>query len=194
MYIYVILSALILMAGIALTFRKTHKLEWYSIKLTLTVSLAAAVLVFPFFRESFDPLISALSSLKYGVGIIGIDIDEEILEFTSSSSYPAIGRFMLYAFYVLAPVLGSISVLSFSRTLVDKVRMRWSRDVHIFSSLNEKSVSIAECVRKSDKHAKIVFFKWKKSDDPVGRRAVEIDAILQNGSLDKFRFRKNRKY
>ncbi len=194
MYIYMILSAAILAAGVILTVRKKDKLETNSLRLTAAVVISAALLAFPYFRKSYDILISVLYSLRHGVGIILLEIDPELVEAMESGTFPAAYRYLMYICYVLAPIFGSITVLSFSKSLVDRLRILWSKDVHLFSSLNEKSISIAEHIRKNRPHAKIVFFSRENTEDSMIRKAGAIGAIFPANPLNKFHFRKNRHY
>ena len=195
MLFYILLSVAALLAGVFLSLRKRQKFEEYSIKLTLTISVAAAILVFPYFRQDMDRLLSVLESIRYGLQIIAIDFDPEVIdEMVSAGRYFGIYKALLYIFYVLAPIFGSVTILSFSKSLVDNLRMRCSKNIHIFSSLNANSISIAEYIRQNDKHAKIVFFNWQSSENSIGRRAKEADAILPKYGLKKLHFRKNKKY
>lgn len=195
MIVYLILSLVAVIIGVAATFRKTQKFENYSLKLTLTVSVATAILVYPYFRQDFNQLISFLSSIRYGVGIIAIDIDEEVIEnMTSAGSCLGLYKILLYVYYALAPLLGSATILSFSKNFIDGLRMKMSNTIHIFSSLNDKSVNIAEYVRKKDASAKIVFFKWEGVDEKIGLKAKELDAIFPKYPFSKFIFNNKKNY
>ncbi len=195
MLFYILLSLAAVAGGIYLTFRKTQKIESYSLKMTATIAVATAVLTYPYFRQSADYLVSLLETIKYGLDIITLDIDPDVIDgMTSAGNLFWLYKGLLYIFYVLAPVFASITILSFSRTLLDRFSMRSSNKVHMFSSLNENSLSVSEHIRENDPNANIIFFGWKDKDDSLGRRAKDLDAVMPNYGFKKFHLLKNKDY
>ncbi len=195
MLIYIILSLAIFLTITFFALRKRKKLETLSLKLTLAVSISAAILSYPYFHNELNPLLSVFSAIRYGADIITMDVAKEVIDSMSSiGPLFIVYKVLMYTYYILAPIFASIAVLSFSKAFIDGIRIRMKGDIHLFSSLNEKSIGVAEYIRSKDKYAKIIFFKWESADQKVSFRAKDIESIFPKYSFSKFKFRENRNY
>ena len=139
MLIYLILALCILLTGVGLSFRAKDDMKAFSACLTLSVSLAISMLVFPSYIESGnDLLIALLGSLNYGVRAIGMNVsggmlDDLALEGTVGYFY----RIFLYVLYILGPTFASIFIASLFRNVNDNLRMMGNTNIHVFSRINQ---------------------------------------------------------
>ena len=115
MIVYIILSIAVFAAGIIFVIRRHPDIRFASMALTLTISLASAILLYPYHRATLDPLLAFLSAINSGLRIVAMDVEPDAVPTLAlSSGLSTVYQSLLYAYYVLAPVCGSIFVLSVS--------------------------------------------------------------------------------
>ncbi len=194
MLIYLILALCILLTGVGLSFRAKDDMKAFSACLTLSVSLAISMLVFPSYIESGnDLLIALLGSLNYGVRAIGMNVsggmlDDLALEGTVGYFY----RIFLYVLYILGPAFASIFIVSLFRNVNDNLRMMGNTNIHVFSRINDRSLAIAESLSE-DKNKTLIFCNGSSADDQLKTKARAIHAIVREGN-ERLHIFKNRKY
>ena len=64
MIVYIILSIAVFAAGIIFVIRRHPDIRFASMALTLTISLASAILLYPYHRATLDPLLAFLSAIN----------------------------------------------------------------------------------------------------------------------------------
>ena len=81
MLVYLILALVVLLGGIILSFKVRDELKAFSACLTLSVSFAISILVFPAYVVSGnDLLISLLGSINYGVRAVAMNVSGGMLD------------------------------------------------------------------------------------------------------------------
>ena len=194
MVIYLLLALLIHWGGVVLSLRVKDDMKAFSACLTLSVSLAISVLVFPSFIESGDDiLIALLGAMNYGVRAVGMNVSGGMLdglELNGIIGY--VYRIFLYVLYILGPTFASIFVVSLFRNVNDNIKMMGNRNIHIFSRINERSLAIAESLSK-DKSKTLIFCNGSTADDQLKIRARSLHAIIREGN-ERVHIFKNRIY
>jgi hypothetical protein len=194
MLVYLILALVVLLGGIILSFKARDDLKAFSACLTLSVSFAISILVFPAYVVSGnDLLISLLGSINYGVRAVAMNVsggmlDGLELEGTIGYCY----KTFLYVLYILGPTFASIFVVSLFRNFNDSIRMMGKRRIHVFSRINERSLAIAESLKEKQNGA-LVFCNGSSTDDQLKTRARAIHAIIREGN-ERLHIFKNFKY
>ncbi len=127
-----------------------------------------------------------LIALHHTIRLFAIDSDFDIVESSVYHSVPFIrGLFVAHGaiLYVAAPLLTFGFILSFFKNFsaYRKVLVRPGADAYIFSDLNEKSVSLAQSIRKKDKNALLLFTDvYEKEEEKLAElieKVKELDGI-----------------
>ena len=195
MAFWIILSVLVFAAGLITVFRKHPDLKFASMILTLTIAAAAAVLLYPYQRLTLDPLLAVLASINSGLKIIAMDVISgvvEALQLTGTTA--AVYQGLLYLYYVLAPICGSVFLLTISKSLLDKFVLRRSDAVHVFSSLNKNSIELMEYIASCRPDDQIMVLDQNTNDEELIKRASVIKTIFWKQDLEKLKLLKNTDY
>lgn len=140
-------------------------------------------LIFPMYRESYDTFTSILFSALYALrslsGCQSVDLSHKIaIDGWLHYGYYA----LLYFSFIAAPLFTTSFLISVFGNFNDKIRYRFllGKEVHIFSSLNESTITMCESI--GGKHKRFIFCNTKLSasdkDSNLVRRARKIGAII----------------
>ncbi len=182
------------MAGLIFVIRRHPDLKVASMALTLTISLATAVLYYPYFRLSLDPLLALLSAVNAALKVVGMSVESDVIPALGMSGTLArVYQSLLYLYYILAPVCGSIFILAVSKSLFDRMVMRRSDHIHVFSSLNKNSMELMEylAVQYPDDRVMVI---GREKDENLIKRASAINTIVWEQDLEKLKLYKNTDY
>ena len=179
MQIYVFAAMAIIMYGIWRAFTVRKDIQAMSLRLSAALSLAISVLVFPYYRNDSDLPIALIQAFRAGISGIAMVVNGKIpYELDMSDHIFVIYRFLLYALYIAGPIAGSMFLFSFSQKLMSALSFIGKRHFHIFSSLNDSSIRIAETIDKNRTGGAIVFCSCKNPDPALANRARNIGAMM----------------
>ena len=197
MLTYIILAAAVLFFGIIRAFKYRNDLKSFSIALTAAISLAISILAFPYYWNKYqDILISVLTAFRYGVHAIAMNVENDIVKsFDPADSLYTLYHHFMYALYLLGPICASIFLVSFSIMVIEWFKTFRSSKIHIFNSLNEQSILIAESITAKSEKQMIIFCNTGKSTkEALRNRAIKAGSILLPKSEDSIRLRNNKYY
>ena len=112
--------------------------------------ISTGILVYPLIQE-IDEITNIIQTVFYVFDTPSMKGDFDLLANAPQNLYK-LYEYTLYLYCVLSPILAVGVIISFIGNLVDeiKVRRKTSKNVHIFSEINEKSVTLAESIDSSD--------------------------------------------
>lgn len=195
MTVYILLSAVIFFAGHIYVIRRHPDLRLASMILTLCVSLASGILLFPYHLLSLDPLLALLASINSGLKVVAMDnISDTVSKLGLSGSMAAVYQSLLYVCYIMAPVYGSLFILTISKAILDKMVLRRSSAVHVFSSLNRNSMDLMEYIADQYPHDQIMVLEQKDSSEELIKRASVVKTIFWKQDLNRLKLLKNTEY
>ncbi len=178
MLLYILISVLILAAGIKIAWPDRYDLKKLSAVMTLTISLAVTAMTWPFFLKTRGNILFAIfSAIKYGAGTVAMSGQEGIIDtlgLTGPMRY--ISAVLLYMYYIAGPIFASVFVISFSHSAMEWFRTRRKHTVHIFSQLNSDSLITALSIPKDD--SMIIFTDTKDADEELKVKARAGHALL----------------
>ena len=197
MELCLILAGAIIIIGFIKAFRSRHDLKAFSLAATTAISLAISVLAFPYYWNKYhDYLISILTAFRYGISALSMKLENDVIKSlqTDSTVYTIYHHFM-YALYILGPLCASLLLLSYSVMVMENIKSFFSRSVHVFTSLNEKSLLVAESITKEKKRASIIFLNVARNkQDNVRVKAASFGSILLAINEKKLNLHRNRHY
>lgn len=195
MALYIVLSAAVFAAGLIFVIRRHPDLKNASMILTLAISLAAAVLYYPYHRLKMDPLLACLSAINSGLKIVAMDVKADAVPSLALSGTTArLYQSLLYLYYVLAPVCGSIFILTVSKSLFDRLRLKKADHIHIFSSLNRNSMELMEYLNAQYPDDRIMVFGHEKDHEDLAKRASAIRLVFWEREPEKLKLYKGIDY
>ena len=165
------------------------------------VLVSAALLFFPLYCHEYADMQdtvfqSIVSSLHHAAQLFTIDADRDIVRLcyeVPDAGIRNIYAVLLSAEYIIAPVLTAGFIISFFRNTASHIRyaLRWFTTAHVFSELNEKSITLAKSIRRDDKRATIVFTdvdeKNREIPFELTKKAKELRAICFRKELSSVR-------
>lgn len=167
------------------------------------VALSIFCLFFPIYRNTFDGVElgiaeTILVSLYNTIRMFAVDGEIEFV-FSNLIGLPQFiqkSYTLLFSIhFVLAPVLAFGFLLSFFKNVSGYITYltHYSRDVYIFSTLNEKSLALAKSIYENDKKNRlIVFTKVNENEgDNIGEllnEAKEIGAVCFKKDINSINF------
>lgn len=195
MNLYIILSAAVFAAGLIFVIRRHPDLRNASMVLTLTISLAAAVLYYPYHRLKMDPLLALLSAINSGLKTVAMDVKADAVSSLAMTGATARAyQALLYLYYVLAPVCGSIFILTVSKSLFDRLMLKKADHIHIFSSLNKNSMELMEYLIAQYPDDRIMILGKESDDESLAKRTSAIRAVFWDRDLEKLKLYKGIDY
>ncbi len=181
MVICIVIAVIILIVAAANARKNSNDIKAMSLGLTGGISLAVAVLTAPYFALSYsDPFIICLKSIRYGAGSISLSVEPGIVSALElAEPLNTIYLVMLYVLYIMGPVCASLFAVSFSRSVVEWIRFRGHRKIHVFSELNSRTVAIAESLSETRPREMPVFCNdEEEGDEDLRMRARAAHALF----------------
>lgn len=185
--VYLILSIAIFVTAaiIAIANRKKQR-NAMSIALVGTL-IAAGFLVFPLFQDE-DIITQIINTVFYVLDIPDMKGDWDILENTTKE-FLNLYKYTLYTYCVSIPILTVGVIISFLENILNELRsrIRTSKTVHIFSNVNEKSVTLAESITaKND----IVIMCNAQNINEYKKRIKDISGIILKKDINRINLNK----
>ena len=148
-YMYFISSLFIFLAFLILAFLTRNKQVKSLFIVTIGTLIAAFLLVFPLYEQELF-----LNFFQSFIFVIELPtLSEDVLYFYDKlqTIFP-LYRYLLYIYYILAPILTVSVLFTFIRNkiLLFRSASKTSKTVHIFSELNEKSFKLAKTIKTKD--------------------------------------------
>lgn len=148
-YMYFISSLFIFLAFLILAFLTRNKQVKSLLIVTIGTLIAAFLLVFPLYEQELF-----LNFFQSFIFVIELPtLSEDVLDFYDKlqTIFP-LYRYLLYIYYILAPILTASVLFTFIRNkiLLFRSASKTSKTVHIFSELNEKSFKLAKTIKTKD--------------------------------------------
>lgn len=170
--------------------------------------IAAVVHFWPWYSLQLTPWQTALNSIQHAFRLFSFDGDfvEKVAGFDRyppeiKEFYVTYGSFL----YVFAPIMTLTFIFSFFKNIVShfKYFCTFWTTTHVFSELNEKTLSLAISLSKKSKRFLFVFpretivftdiiYKNEEQSLELVDKAKKLDAILFNKDIESIRFK--RKY
>ncbi|MCR5066498.1 MAG: hypothetical protein K6A14_00365 [Erysipelotrichaceae bacterium] len=197
MIAYLLLAIVVLIIGIVIAVKRYADLKAFSLTLTVAITLAIIILAYPHFYLKYgDVLLALLSAIRYGPSAMSMNVDSTILDgLAMSESLAVIYKILLYSLYVAGPICASVVVISYSRLLTEWLLTLRYGTIHVFSSLEERAVCIAESIAAQQQKHLIVFCNsGKTSDESLKVRVRAIRGMLLNKKETQIHLRKNHRY
>ncbi len=178
-----IITALIILAATAVIVRKQRTdLRRRTISLTAGVSLAASVLVFPYFHSKIgDVFMASLKSLRYGFfEMLSMNVEPEVMNSIDASGLArTVYIVLLYMLYIAGPLSASLFFASLSRSFSVWLSLLTHRKIHVFSELNPCTAAVAESLCSAHPRDLLLFCNYSDEDESdLGLRAVKAGAVL----------------
>lgn len=197
MVIYIVAAIVILIAAVINARKHNNDIKAMSLGLTGGISLAVAVLSAPYYALSYsDPFIICLKSIRYGAGSISLSIEPGIVSALElAEPLNTIYHILLYVLYLLGPVCASLFAVSFSRSVVEWIRFRGHRKIHVFSELNSRTVAIAESLAETRPKEMPVFCNDEEAgDEDLRMRARAAHSLFTRKNEADIPLKKNQNY
>ncbi|MBQ3295374.1 MAG: hypothetical protein IJH00_02655 [Erysipelotrichaceae bacterium] len=197
MYYLIILAVIVQIIGFYRAYKVRSDYQSFSAILTVTSSICIGILTFPYFMMDGDDLfITILHTFKYGISSVGLSVYGDIIS-TLGMEGPlrTIYTVYLYSLYLIAPISASIFIVSFSRSIVRFFKMIGRRKIHIFSSLDDRSLAIFESIcEEEDSTQAAVFCNCDNSYDELENRARSLHGFLIEKDICSYKLNKRKKY
>ena len=196
MILYLLLSVVIFASGIVIAWHHRNELQKMSLSMTVAISFAVTVLTFPFFAGRTRNLLYAfLAALKYGTSILSMGVNEDVI-YSMQLEEPlfTIYNILLSAFYILGPIFASIFLIGFSRSIVEFLRFGRFRQIHVFSELNERSVTIAQSLYERNPNELRVFCASRNAPDALKSKAALSHSLITDKEITALHLLKSHTY
>ena len=196
MTFYIVSALIILAVGIYSAYKNIDNLKTTSVKMTAAISLAVSVLVIPYYmKNQYDFLIVILKSIRYGVSAVTMSVNTDVVE-TLELTEPVrtIYKGLLYGLYILGPIFASLTVMSFSRTIMEWFGNLRSRRIHVFTQISQETLLIAESLSEKKKEMILLYNADAIHDESMTVKANSIHAMFMNKDANDIRFRKDAFY
>lgn len=195
MQIYILAATVIALLGACSAMTKRKDIQAMSLRLSAVLSLAISVLVFPYYRLESDLPIAMIEAFRAGISGIAMGVNGDIpYELGLSGQSLVIYRALLYGLYIIGPIAGSMFLFSFSQKLVSALSFIGRKHFHVFSSLNDSSIRLAESIAEKKTGDAIVFCSCKEPDISLANRARAIGALMIEKDESDIRLRKKKYY
>lgn len=195
MQIYILAATVIALLGACSAMTKRKDIQAMSLRLSAALSLAISVLVFPYYRLESDLPIAMIEAFRAGISGIAMGVNGDIpYELGLSGQSLVIYRALLYGLYIIGPIAGSMFLFSFSQKLVSALSFIGRKHFHVFSSLNDSSIRLAESIAEKKTGDAIVFCSCKEPDISLANRARAIGALMIEKDESDIRLRKKKYY
>ena len=171
------------------------------------VFLAAAAACFPVMRQQDDAGFALAMSLSHSIRMFVVDTGVD--DITGALHAAQLGglfypyKILVCALYLLAPMFTLTVVLRYFSNFFEafRLRIRFRRNLYIFSELNERSLEIAanlyEDTSENRKNAGIVFCCSNDRDsvnEGMEERARKLDAVFVPGEMTGLRLGNKKRY
>lgn len=191
--IWIALSVCII--GLFRAYRSARDIQKASLIMTGAISLAISILVFPYYARNNDLLIAVIDSFHAGVSGIALSVDGDVpYALGLEGNMLKIYRFFLYSLYVLGPIAGSMFLISFSTNVKNALSLFGMKRYFVFSSLNERSVLIAESIFEKKIDGKFIFCNCEDEELSLTNRVRGVKGVMLKTSEDELSLRKKAKY
>lgn len=171
--------------------------------LVISTFISSVVMFFPIYNEIFSEdlfhyskvlLLSIHNSIRLFIGDGEFAV---ILEYLGNVDEWIATIFSVYAaiVFVVAPILTFGVVLSFFRNMsaYRKYFLGFFRNTYVFSELNEKSLALAESIKKNGKHRLLIFTDVFDNNEEASyeliEKAREIGAICFKKDIQNINFK-----
>lgn len=195
-YLCFAIALAILLLGLITAYRNRHTTSRCISCILLGVMLSEIFMVLPtqwlkqgesiYNEEAYR----VLYSIVYGFDSIKGDINAKQLETIGLAGWMRDLYFILnYILYFAIPLLTSSLLISFFADMGDRMRyaFRFTRKCHVFSELNENSLSLAKGIRKKDRNTTLVFCGTKGVEENMAAQIKKLGGILIHRSCENFR-------
>ena len=196
MYYYIILAFIALIFGVYRALKVRNDYQSFSAILAVTSSVCIGILTFPYFLlDGDDMFITILHTFKYGISAVGLSVYGDIISALNlSGPIRIIYTIFLYALYLIAPISASIFFVSFSRSVVRFFKMLGYKRIHVFSQLDDRSLSIYESIKESDENQIAIFCNCENAYDELEKKARGLHSFLIEKDITTFVLNKRKKY
>lgn len=148
--IYFCLSVITFLFSILFSYKNRDKKSNSLTVLFVGVLIATGFLVFATYSK-LDIATQLMYTLFYVFDTPTMSVDFDILNNVPSELFRCY-KYLLYLYCILAPLLTVGVIISFLENKIYELRskLRTKKSVHIFSEINEKSVTLAETIKNKD--------------------------------------------
>ena len=186
-YLFFALGVAVLAVGAVFAYLRRHDTTACITCILLGIFLSTILMVFPTHWLEADKdlesrgMYALLLSVFYALDTIGGGQNiGQIESMPLAAPWKTLYIVLNYCCFLLAPILTSGMILSFVGDWGERLKklFTFARHYHIFSELNENTVSLAEGIRKSSKRSTVIFCSTKDCDGQLSLRAKKLGGIL----------------
>ena len=196
MLTYIIIAIIVQLFGVYRALKVKNDYQAFSAILTVTSSICIGILTFPYFLlDGDDMFITILHTFKYGISSVGLSVYGDIVSALNLQGLEKIVYTLyLYSLYLIGPISASIFIVSFSRSIVRFFKMFWYKKIHVFSTLDERSLAIYESISQTDEKQVAVFCGCDNSYDELEKKARGLHGFLVEKDITSYKISKRKKY
>ena len=162
-----IIAILILIGGILLVKDKVKKGKSVMLTILLTISISVAIFIYPGFNGNSNIIVNVINTVYYIIQAWLLNADISLVQ-NENIGNEFIQIFLCIELLCL-PILTAGTVLETLQKYFGKMKMAFigNNDLHIFSDVNDKTVKIAELIKKEFPKDKIIFCRYNNSNDQI---------------------------
>lgn len=197
MIIYFLLALVVLTAGIIRARKNYNDIKKFSLSMTATIALATIILSVPYYWNKFNDLVlTLLSAIRYGPSVISMKVESDVVSsLNMTEPLASMYKYLLYTLYIIGPMAASVYLISYSRLINEWLATLRFKNIHVFSVLDEKTLSIGESIYKDDKKQLLVYCNGDKTkDESLNTKARSIRAMILKKKETDIHLRRNRHY
>ena len=162
-----IISIFILIGGILFAINKAKKGKSFMLTILVAISISVAIFIYPGFNGDSNIIVNLINTVYYIIQAWLLNADISLVQNENIGN--ELMQIWVCAELLSLPILTAGTVLETLQKYFGKMKMAFigKNDLHIFSDVNDKTVKIAELIKKDFTKDKIIFCKYNSSNDQI---------------------------
>ena len=195
-YILPVIALVMLSIFIYMAIKSRYKTKKFIFYITLGILVSTVLMILPVELEKarstgiLSPIRAILGALLYSLKALSGRQDVSQLDLIGLKGAAKEVYLMInYVCFFFAPISASSMILSFFGDFLDKIKLffKFGKECHIFSNLNDNSITLAKTIKKNNKSAVLIFCDCKESNDLYVEEARSIGSVLLNKPCYSFK-------
>ena len=193
--LYITIAIILILVGIFHILTNDGDVRDMSLTFGLYLSLAIAVLVFPYYWPDDDLPIALIESFRSGLSGIALGVDGDLpYQFDMERPVFLLYRALLYSLYIIGPLVTSLFLFSLSSRVRTSLTYLLKKRYHIFSHVDENTLRIAESIAAKRNGDMLIFCNIPDAKDEFFSRIRQIGGSSVSFDIDEVPLRKKGKY